>query len=338
VADGDPNWNVLWNSKIHHRFKLLIWRIATGILPTKINLALKLGYGDTRCPLCLEHDETLDHLFFQCPVSRAIWFGTTWSIHSSLLSCTSYQDIINVICKPSLPLVVPGDKVALRDQTSIQFALILECIWNLRNHVIFNDHKINILATIKALELRIVDHMRTLENTSKESENLLKPWRALNLGTIKINVNAALSPHKASLAAVARDQTGSILNICADHYDMLDPIMAEAKAICWGLELALAESFTNIAIQSDSKSCIDALSNHANLCSWKITTLISSAIQLAFKFESCVFLWVRREANQVTDTIAKVAISHHLPFCCSKDNLPPSVKEAWLRDMLLLFS
>ena len=34
----------------------------------------------------------------------------------------------------------------------------------------------------------------------------------------------------------------------------------------------------------------------------------------------------------------KVAHSLCLPFCCSKETLPPSVKEAWLRDVFLLSS
>ena len=62
----DVCWKSLWKLHIHERYKILVWRIATGILPTKVNLALKLGHGDMVCPFCQESDETIEHLFFHC--------------------------------------------------------------------------------------------------------------------------------------------------------------------------------------------------------------------------------------------------------------------------------
>ena len=48
------------------------------------------------------------------------------------------------------------DGKMLKEQTTIQFAITLDVIWNLRNQVIHGDHKINLMATIKLLESRIM--------------------------------------------------------------------------------------------------------------------------------------------------------------------------------------
>jgi hypothetical protein len=46
-------------------------------------------------------------------------------------------------------------------QTSIHFAVTLDCMWSLRNQVIHQDHQINILTTIKTLESKIVEHIHS---------------------------------------------------------------------------------------------------------------------------------------------------------------------------------
>jgi hypothetical protein len=105
-----------------------------------------------------------------------------------------------------------------------------------------------------------------------------------------------------------------------------------------GLAAAAAEHFVNIIVESDAKSCIDALAYPLDESCWKIRHLTSVSLDLTLSFPLCIFSWVKRDANHVAHSVAKVAPSFCLPFCCFKDNLPPSVKEAWIRDLFLLSS
>ena len=59
-------------------------------------------------------------------------------------------------------------------------------------------------------------------------------------GIVKINVDAALTSTGSSIAAIARDYTGSILKAWAKHTSHLDSTTAEAFAIFWALELGLS--------------------------------------------------------------------------------------------------
>jgi hypothetical protein len=127
----DPLWKKLWKLKLYDRVKMLLWRIASNVLPTKDNLAKKLGITDTDCPLCNEANEIVTHLFFECPVARLIWFGSCWSIRSDTFQVANCVDIVKLVFDPPNP---SSDR-DLKELSSLQFALTLEAIWNMSNKV-----------------------------------------------------------------------------------------------------------------------------------------------------------------------------------------------------------
>ena len=99
-SQGEKQWKLIWNFKIQDRVKMLLWHICTNILPTKDLLAQKLGIIDASCPLCGEAKETGVHLFFKCPVARAIWFGSCRGLRTESLQLTSNEDILKLVLKP----------------------------------------------------------------------------------------------------------------------------------------------------------------------------------------------------------------------------------------------
>ena len=153
-----------------------------------------------------------------------------------------------------------------------------------------------------------------------------------------MNVDAVIGKDKATIAVVARNHQGSIIKVWAELTSHLEPALAEATAINWALEIAKLENFEHICIESDAKFCVDALNAPIDVYPWKILAPISLSLDLANNFSFCSFLWVRRDANHVVHVLAKVALSLNLPFSCNAISLPPLVKEAWIRDLLLLSS
>uniref|UniRef100_A0A2N9H3S2 RNase H type-1 domain-containing protein n=1 Tax=Fagus sylvatica TaxID=28930 RepID=A0A2N9H3S2_FAGSY len=203
---------------------MLIWRIASEILPTRTVVAHKLGLGDTSCPLCLDCKESIVHLFLKCLVPRAIWFGLRWAIHSSQFMVTNNKDIIKM--------------------------------------VVHNGFKFNISGTIQQLEARIEENIRSFEDIEPDvvgTRLLNVKWIAPDVGTIKLNVDAAISKGKAVIIVVARNHHGDLIKAWARQTKPLDPTLAEATAINWALEIALGDNFNYICIESDAKVCIDAL-------------------------------------------------------------------------------
>lgn len=76
---------------------MLLWRIGSNSLPTKENLILRLGSNDNLCPLCESAVKTCIHLFFKCPIARAIWFAGKWGLKSDNAPVNSCKDIIKVV-------------------------------------------------------------------------------------------------------------------------------------------------------------------------------------------------------------------------------------------------
>jgi hypothetical protein len=75
AVNSGSTWQQLWKIKVHERSKMFVRRIASNMLPTKQNVASRLGEMETSCPLCHEDEESSIHLFCHCPVARAFWFG-----------------------------------------------------------------------------------------------------------------------------------------------------------------------------------------------------------------------------------------------------------------------
>ena len=103
-------WSKFWKLKFHERFKVLLWRIGMDILPTKLNVAKRIGHGDTCCPLCNTKDESIIHVFFRCSVSKAIWFGQGSSSLPEFFPISSCLDIIKLIIDPPIPACDPLDR------------------------------------------------------------------------------------------------------------------------------------------------------------------------------------------------------------------------------------
>jgi hypothetical protein len=95
---------------------------------------------------------------------------------------------------------------------------------------------------------------------------------------------------------------------------------------------------STICVESNAKSCIDALSSPIVECLWKIHAQTSLSLDLVLHFNLCTFLWVRRDANHMAHVLAKVALSLRHTLCCNSVPLSPSVLEAWIKDLSLLSS
>lgn len=231
-------------------------------------------------------------------------------------------DFVNLVVNPSVCLSSPSENPLLQAQTCIQIALTLECIWNLRNQVAYNESKVNILAFIKNLEHRIMEHKHLLSPVESPSTTACLKWIAPPPDTIKLNVDASISFNSASIAVVARNPQGHIIKCWSKWTPVLDPCIAKAVAISWG----------------DAKICIDAILGNPDKIPWKIRALIDNVSQLISSFNHCCFCWVKRVAKVVAHNLAQFASFLPISFSCTNSNIPPSVYEAWLRDLSSLSS
>ena len=62
----------LWKSKVPSKIKIFLWLVMNSAILTKDNMIRRKWKGDPACYFC-PHDESVDHLLFQCNVSKAVW-------------------------------------------------------------------------------------------------------------------------------------------------------------------------------------------------------------------------------------------------------------------------
>ncbi|CAN1175048.1 Putative ribonuclease H protein At1g65750 [Linum perenne] len=71
VAPMDPSvWRVVWSLRIQPKLRFFLWRLCHRILPTIDDLNRRGIELPSLCPVCLRQDETLEHLLFNCTVTR----------------------------------------------------------------------------------------------------------------------------------------------------------------------------------------------------------------------------------------------------------------------------
>ncbi len=100
-------------------------------------------------------DESDVHIFFKCPMAKAIWFGCQWSIKNESLNINSSDEIVKFILNRPIPNLLLGQEDEdIATQCSIKLVLTLETILNLRNQVAHNTAQVNLLSSINCLELR----------------------------------------------------------------------------------------------------------------------------------------------------------------------------------------
>jgi hypothetical protein len=64
--------NRIWKGKVLPKIKIFMWLMSNDAILTKDNMIRRRWVGNPRCYFC-EQDESINHLFFTCPVARVVW-------------------------------------------------------------------------------------------------------------------------------------------------------------------------------------------------------------------------------------------------------------------------
>lgn len=107
---------------------------------------------------------------------------------------------------------------------------------------------------------------------------------------VKLNVDATILSHKCWLAVVARDDMGNIVKYWSKAISPNAPVVAEANAILWTVQIAKAEEFRAIIVEGDAKICFDVLNGNAMESLWSISSFCSDIKFLSLLFFCCYLL------------------------------------------------
>jgi hypothetical protein len=113
----------VWDLKIPPRVQIFLWLLSQNKIMTRDNLRHRGIQETLKCELCSEL-ESVKHLFFDCLVSRLLW--------------SVVQEIFDVEIVDYLSLASKWLCNKKFEQLNVVSSAVIWCIWNNRNHLVFN--------------------------------------------------------------------------------------------------------------------------------------------------------------------------------------------------------
>jgi hypothetical protein len=62
----------IWKAKVPYKIMIFTCLLENNVVLTKDNMKKRKWAGDPSCMFCSQY-ESMEHLFFQCPVARCVW-------------------------------------------------------------------------------------------------------------------------------------------------------------------------------------------------------------------------------------------------------------------------
>lgn len=131
------HWKIAWNSKAIPKIKFFIWTLLKWKILTSDNLQRHGIIGPSRCPNCQAAEETIHHLFIDCPFSTACWREISpntqlpWNPHSSI------GEVLH-LWKKNYPWQKKNHNIAKRVWDALPYSLLWK-IWLARNNMVFKN-------------------------------------------------------------------------------------------------------------------------------------------------------------------------------------------------------
>ena len=298
---------------MHERYKMMLWRIAHNILPTRSRLK-ELGLTqEGECPFCHKKEESCLHLFKDCELAKALWFGNRWNVRIDEWNVSSSFQLVQLIVNPPsnlVPIEIPID------QFQTMGVITWEQIWNLRNQIIFKKSEANMQVALLSIERKLHEHSTVwIQQDTNKTPMQTMIWKAPAFGSLKINCDAAVVEKEVCVAAVVRDWEGNIIAAGTRMESKGTVNQAEAKGIKCAILMAKLLGLRKVEVEGDSKICFEVLIKAKNGELPKATLLetrpiLEDTLQLATELEEVSFKWIKRESNEAAHVLAKWGLAN----------------------------
>ena len=336
IVEGD--------SPIEGVFSLLKWR---GCVPPKVEIFLwflfqnrlpVLSYlsncnivpaNNTKCPLCKEDVETIDHIFLWCRCVSAIWSGvcTWWNI-----SVAIPKSIVDWFSQ-WLGLM---PSVACKEFWFMLFAVISWIIWLWRNGVVFENKVLEANSLFFMIKSRLAwwcwakwpNASKSVDEILLNPSSLVSPkkhskvkcsfqWEAPATNWWKFNVDASVlgKPGPAGIGRVLRNDRGIVLAMFSKFAGEMDSNKVELRAIKEAFLLLQSKDLSNIylEVESDSLTAV-TWCNFSLKRPWRLIALFAVIDRITRKFKGCRIVHKGRCANSFADALARQGINRDRDF------------------------
>ena len=135
--DVIPKNDMIWKLKVPLKIKIFLWYLRSGVILTKDNLVKRKWKGSVKCCFC-DSNESIQHLFFDCPLARFMWNAVfiSFGIHPP-------RNVASLLGN-----WLRGVQPKLKTQVFVGVAALCWAVWLCRNDVVFNGSNTNFLLQV----------------------------------------------------------------------------------------------------------------------------------------------------------------------------------------------
>uniref|UniRef100_A0A2N9IBY2 Reverse transcriptase domain-containing protein n=1 Tax=Fagus sylvatica TaxID=28930 RepID=A0A2N9IBY2_FAGSY len=293
ISSNPTSW--IWKVKTNPRIRFFLWQCFHNSVPVRSTLARRGINIIACCPICFFPEESLVHLFRDCPCAAHFWKSVT-APDSTLNSFhLPFVDWIHINCTS----LVSHSSLNLPWQTL--FAFSLWTLWLFRNQVIFHPAHRPPDLLHKSISLASEFFYLSDVSTSPIPKKTIQfKWECPPSSWFKLNTDGS------SLGNPGIAGGGGI--------------QAELRALKDGLVMALELDVLYLAVEMDSLVAVELVSSN-RATNVVLSTVVDDCRYLLSRFEQTSVLHIYREANSCADALAKAGAAQALDFISF--NTPP---------------
>ncbi|CAN1153936.1 Putative ribonuclease H protein At1g65750 [Linum perenne] len=300
------DWQKLWGLQLPPRMRVMAWRLAREVVPTRDALQGRHIPVPWECGMCGAGIENYWHLFLDCPIARSCW---------EEVSLLEYVEATCVDKDGFQQWLFSTIREAPEDRMQVVMAVIWS-IWRERNGRVWrNESKPPRVIARLALE-GIEEWKRAREpvyNRDPTTTPSCTRWHPPQRSMLKCNVDGALFADKNACGwgMVVRDHTGRLIQFKTNTGVGCPSVKeCEAMAVLMAVRQLREDGRTDVIIETDSLSTVQAL--HGDQDDWtEFGEIIRQCRNLMPSTYSVEF--VRREGNEVAHTLARRSFSLATP-------------------------
>eukprot|EP00253_Pinus_taeda_P006554 PITA_06554 len=284
-----PIWRDLWKLDAAPHTRLLMWNILFNKIPTGTNLKKRSFHGPFRCHLCCSEEESTEHQFLTCNVTKDFWHNI--SLHNPSLKAWQGPNIMEAW---SLLHTGKSNNMPL---------LVCWVIWIARNQVIFQNKAPHWPVILRHT---IADYELLPEANPK---NTIRTNRPLNLDKTK---------PCAFFDGFAQDtgcEGGALLYLSDDHYYKIQIKLgrgtnnfAELRTAKHIIHFAIQKQCSHLQLYGDSQIVCNWMNNTSHCHAFSLGHILEETKRLISTFESFKCSHIYREQNTEADQLSKEAV------------------------------
>ncbi|XP_019163494.1 PREDICTED: uncharacterized protein LOC109159838 [Ipomoea nil] len=310
-AQGSVVWNGIWRLNIPPKWKNLMWRALSNILPTLDNLIKRRVDLMNICPACGLLEESIMHIFCTCDYASRVWIAS--QLPKPQINGSDFMQWAE--------LWLDGAAGYSRETQGMICGLIHE-LWMARNSAVWEAKLPTPQVLCRVFAARWAAWSDCVAGNAARQPRQSQTASSQGI-TCCVDAGFHGPEHAPAFGFIVRENGVFVATVNGPMVCPYNPLMAETMAVCEALSWLKDNGYSMVKVYSDSSVFVSCLSSNRSFRSYVGFSLLS-CIRLLSSMPGSQISFISRVANQAAHTLAK-HVSVSLSRSTWRDVSPPFI-------------